>query len=69
MFFLQLYGKALFAGFLNGLYIGRKLRNGHRKEHIYRVFDNQKFQPTEIKGRVRDFNTVKESDFCVVENN
>lgn len=45
MFFLQLYGKALFAGFLNGLYIGRKLREKkkYKNEKVYKVLDRKTY--------------------------
>jgi hypothetical protein len=57
MFFLPVYTKALFAGFMNGIFLGRKIRN---VKYIHRFQYNPKEQPYKIKGRVGEINTSKE---------
>lgn len=66
--FYAIYVKALFAGFLNGLYIGRKLKYGYRKKHFYRLQHNSEERSEETERRIRDSSDAEEFNFCMVKD-
>lgn len=66
MFLLAVYSKALFAGFMNGLYLGRKIRYGNRQKHFPRVQHNSEIESYQDERRIRDSGNVKELDFRMV---
>jgi len=49
---LNVCSKALFAGFMNGLYIGRKKRYDRRKEYIHRLQHNTEERSLEVERRI-----------------
>jgi len=57
---LNVCSKAIFAGFMNGLYIGRKMRYDSRKKHIHRFQYNTEEQPLETERRARNSYSIKE---------